>query len=72
MGKDSLHDTHNTQNTENQNNAMSDDPGDGNRESFVTGNDGTTPVEKAPPGDQQDQATVEDFGKRGLGIAAKE
>ena len=72
MGKDSLHDTHNSQNTQNQNNAMSDDPADGNRESFVTGKDGETPVEKAPPGDAQNQATVEDFGKRGLGVAAKE
>jgi hypothetical protein len=57
---------------QNQNNQMSDDPGDGNRESFVTGNDGTTPVEKAPPHDRQDQSTIEVFGEEGAGIAAKE
>lgn len=57
----------------NQNNQMSnDDPGDGNRTSFTTGKDGTTPVEKAPPGDIPDQATVEEFGKEGMGVAAKE
>jgi hypothetical protein len=57
---------------QNQNNQMSDDPADGNRESFVTGKDGTTPVEKAPPHDQQDQSTIEAFGEEGAGIAAKE
>ena len=56
----------------NQNNQMSDDPGDGNRTSFTTGKDGTTPVEKAPPGDAQDQSTIEAFGEEGAGIAAKE
>ena len=59
-------------NPQNQNNAMSDDPKDGNRESFTTGRDGTSPVEKAPEHDRQDKATVEDFGREGLGVAAKE
>ncbi|CAA9517374.1 MAG: hypothetical protein AVDCRST_MAG62-900 [uncultured Sphingomonas sp.] len=57
---------------QNQNNAMSDDPGDGNRTSFTAGKDGETPVEKAPPHDAQDQSTVEAFGDAGAGIAAKE
>ena len=57
----------------NQNNQMSDDdPGDGNRQSFITGKDGTTPVEKAPPGDAQGQSMIEAFGEEGAGIAAKE
>ena len=72
MGKDSLHETDDTQPTANQNNAMSDDPADGQRNSFVAGKDGTTPVEKAPPGDAQDQATVEELGREGMGVAAKE
>ena len=33
---------------QNQNNAMSDDPKDGNRESFTTGRDGASRVEKSP------------------------
>jgi hypothetical protein len=57
---------------QNQNNAMSEDPGDGNRTSFVTGADGKTPVEKAPPEDAQDQSAIEAFGDAGAGIAAKE
>ena len=60
------------QRSPNQNNLMSDDPADGDRESFVTGKDGTTPVEKAPPGDAQDQSAIETFGEAGAGIAAKE
>ena len=72
MGKDSLHETDDTQASANQNNAMSDDPADGARNSFVTGKDGSTPVEKAPPGDAQDQATVEELGREGMGVAAKE
>ena len=57
---------------QNQNNQMSDDPRDGNRESFVTGKDGSTPAEKAPEQDRQDQSTIEAFGEEGAGIAAKE
>jgi hypothetical protein len=58
--------------TQNQKNQMSEDPGDGNRTSFTTGKDGTTPVEKAPPHDEQDQSTIEAFGEAGAGVAAKE
>jgi hypothetical protein len=58
--------------TQNQNNQMSDDPGDGSRNSFTTGKDGSTPVEKAPAQDRQDQSTIEAFGEEGAGIAAKE
>ena len=56
----------------NQNNLMSEDPADGDRESFVTGKDGTTPVEKAPPKDKQDKSAIEAFGEEGAGIAPKE
>ncbi|HWH17722.1 MAG TPA: hypothetical protein VNT77_05210 [Allosphingosinicella sp.] len=56
----------------NQNNQMSDDPGDGSRNSFTVGKDGETPVEKAPPHDRQDQSTIEAFGEEGAGIASKE
>lgn len=59
-------------NPQNQNNAMSDDPKDGNRESFTTGRDGTRPVEKAPKQDRQHKATVDELGREGLGVAAKE
>ena len=55
-----------------QNNLMSDDPADGDRESFVTGKDGTTPVEKAPVNDRQDKSAIEAFGEEGAGIASKE
>ncbi len=57
---------------QNQNNQMSDDPADGNRESFVTGKDGTTPAEKKPDQDRQDQSTIEAFGEEGAGVGAKE
>ena len=57
---------------QNQNNAMSDDPGDGNRTSFTTGKDGTSPAEKKPESDEQDQSTIEAFGEAGAGVAAKE
>jgi hypothetical protein len=57
----------------NQNNQMSDDPGDGSRNSFVTGRDGgRTAAEKAPAQDDQDESTIEAFGEEGAGIAAKE
>jgi hypothetical protein len=56
----------------NLNGAMSDDPADGSRKSFVLGKDGNTPVEKAPAQDQQDEAAIEAFGEEGAGIAAKE
>lgn len=57
---------------QNQNNAMSDDPADGNRTSFVAGKDGTSPAEKKPAQDAQDESTIEAFGDEGAGIAAKE
>lgn len=59
-------------NPQNQNNAMSDDPEDGNRESFTTGRDGKSPAEKPPEQDEHNKATVEEFGREGLGVAAKE
>ena len=56
----------------NQGNQMSEDPKDGNRTSFTLGKDGNTPVEKAPKHDAQDEATVEEFGREGMGVGAKE
>ena len=67
----SNHDS-NMQLTQNQKNLMSDDPGDGARNSFTTGKDGETPAEKQPPRDRQDQSTIEAFGEEGAGIAPKE
>lgn len=51
--------------TQNQNNSMSEDPDDGQRNAFKPGKDGTTPVEKAPEHDVQDQEDIEAFGARG-------
>ena len=56
----------------NQNNQMSDDPGDGSRQSFVLGKDGNSPAEKKPPHDEHDQSDIEAFGEEGAGIAPKE
>jgi hypothetical protein len=68
----SQHDSESDQ-PQNQNNAMSDDPGDGSRNSFVTGRDGgRTAAEKAPEQDDQDDSTIEAFGEEGAGIAPKE
>ncbi|MDP8914225.1 MAG: hypothetical protein M3N39_11705 [Pseudomonadota bacterium] len=67
-----LHNPDSTDQALNQNNQMSDDPGDGSRNSFVLGKDGNTPLERAPKQDAQDQSTIEAFGKEGAGIAAKE
>ena len=58
--------------TQNQNNAMSDDPADGHRLTDKPGPIGKTPAEKSPPHDAQNQATVEEFGREGLGVAPKE
>jgi hypothetical protein len=58
--------------TQNQNNAMSDDPSDGHRLTDNPQSVETTAVEKPAPGDAQNQPTPEDFGKRGMGMAAKE
>jgi hypothetical protein len=58
--------------TQNQNNAMSDDPADGSRNSFTADPEGATPAEKKPKQDAQDQSTIEAFGEAGAGVAAKE
>ena len=68
----SHHDSESDQ-PQNQNNAMSDDPGDGSRNSFVTGRDGArTAAEKSPEEEDQDESAIEAFGEEGAGIAAKE
>jgi hypothetical protein len=57
----------------NQNNQMSEDPGDGSRNSETLGRDGSaTAAERRPKGDRQDQSAIEAFGREGAGIAAKE
>ena len=54
--------------TQNQNNAMSDDPRDGSRNSDTLGRDGKkTPLEKSP-----EESQSEAFEQEGAGIAAKE
>ena len=50
--------------TQKQNNARSNDPKDGDR---LTDKPGETPT-----GDEQDQATIEDFDREGMGVAGKE
>ena len=51
--------------TQNQTNAMSDDPGDGARNSETVGRDGKpTPVERAPAHDSQDAETIAEFGRQ--------
>ena len=66
MGKNQNHHLDNSnQKPLNQNNQMSEDPGDGNRTSFTVGNDGTTPLEKKPEHDRQDQEAIEAYGERG-------
>ena len=67
-----LHNPDSTNQPLNQNNQISDDPGDGSRNSDTLGKDGNTPAEKAPEQDQQDQSTIEAFGEEGAGIAPKE
>jgi hypothetical protein len=62
----SKHNHDSMQLTQNQNNEMSDDPGDGSRNSDTLGRDGAaTPVERAPEQDAQDQEAIEAFGRRG-------
>jgi hypothetical protein len=59
--------------TQNQNNAMSDDPGDGHRLTDKPGPIGSTPVENNKPAhDEQDAAAIEEFGREGMGVSAKE
>jgi len=61
-----------TPQTQNQNNAMSDDPADGHRLTDKPEAIRKTPAEKAPPGDDQNQATIEEFGREGMGVSPKE
>jgi hypothetical protein len=57
----------------NQNNQMSDDPGDGSRNSAVLGRDGKRSAAERPPKEgRQDQSAIEAFGEEGAGVAAKE
>jgi len=60
--------------TMNQNNQMSDDPRDGSRNSDTLGQaSAATAMEtKKPAQDAQNKATVEEFGREGAGVAAKE
>jgi hypothetical protein len=58
--------------TQNQNNAMSDDPKDGHRLTDKPEARSPTAVERPADGDPQQQPTPEDFGERGMGVAAKE
>lgn len=67
-----LHNPDKSEFSGNQKNEMSEDPGDGARNSFTTGKDGETPVEKSPEQEKQDQSAIEAFGEEGAGIAAKE
>jgi len=72
MGKN-LHNPDSTNQPLNQNNQISEDPGDGSRNSDRLGRDGAkTPAERAPEQDEQDQSAIEAFGEEGAGIAAKE
>ena len=61
-----------TPTTQNQNNAMSDDPADGHRLTDKPSPIGKTPAEQAPENDAQDQGTIEEFGREGMGVSAKE
>jgi hypothetical protein len=56
----------------NQNNQMSEDPRDGHRLTDKPGPVGKTAAEQAPSNDEQNQATVEEFGREGMGVSAKE
>jgi hypothetical protein len=62
-----------TPTTQNQNNAMSEDPRDGQRltdKPEAAADEGG--AEKKPAADRQDQVTVEEFGRQGMGVGAKE
>lgn len=59
--------------TQDRNNAMSDDPGDGHCLAHKPDPVGPAPVEnKKRRHDEQNQATIEELEREGLGIAAKE
>jgi hypothetical protein len=69
----SKHNHDSMQLTQNQNNEMSDDPGDGSRNSATLGRDGPpTAAEQPPEQDAQDESAIHAFGREGAGIAAKE
>ena len=72
MTSKNQHDPDSSDRALNQNNRMSDDPGDGSRNSDRLGRDGTSAAEKKPPHDRQDESAIEAFGEEGAGIAAKE
>ncbi|HVM23330.1 MAG TPA: hypothetical protein VM308_08555 [Sphingomicrobium sp.] len=56
----------------NQKNQTSEDPRDGSRLTDKPEAIEKTAAEKKPPQDRHDEATVEDFGRQGMGVAAKE
>ena len=62
--------------TQNQNNLMSDDPGDGSRNSNRLGAEDSDKGKKVPISPeakaQHDQETLDAFGDEGAGVAAKE
>ena len=70
MGQNSR--TGETPTTQNQNNDMSDDPADGHRLTDKPGPVDKTPAKRAPEHDAQNQATIEEFGREGMGVSAKE
>ncbi|HXH53896.1 MAG TPA: hypothetical protein VNH53_10805 [Sphingomicrobium sp.] len=56
----------------NQKNQMSEDPRDGSRLTDKPEAIERTAAEKKPRQDRHDEATIEEFGERGMGVAAKE
>jgi hypothetical protein len=67
MGKDSNH--HSDQPLTQ---SPSEDPADGRGPADKPGAIGKTPSKKTPDNDAQNQATIEEFGREGLGVAPKE
>ena len=61
-----------TPQTQNQNNAMSDDPADGHRLTDKPEAIEPTAAERPPEHDAQDQDRIEEFGRKGMGVGAKE
>ena len=72
MSKNNSHLDDSPARSPNQNNQISDDSKDGHRPTDNPEARTRTAAEKAPPQDKQNQATIEDFGKEGMGLAAKE
>ena len=72
MRKNNSHVDNSPARSANQNNQISDDPRDGHRLTNKPGPDGRTPAEKTPPDDRQNQAAIEEFGREGMGVSAKE